>query len=186
MLPEVAYIMPSHKLNNPRHKKLDEAETLIQKLRSDSRRRLRVAVHEAGHGIVAEQLGLPAWYSGSAIQHVKETDEWIVAFGQTRFPVVCYSRLNAEQTARFAVAGRVAEIVLLGSAPTETSECDFESFIYSGKGRPSELIGTWKRIEETMLKELQNNLEAQRSIVHEAERFERQIWPELSCQSVKN
>src|SRR6266404_1828177 len=109
MLANVQYAMPPHKLNNPRHKKLDEAENMIQKLRADSRQRLAVAVHEAGHGIAAEQLGLPAWYDGSTIEHVMETDQWIVCFGRTQFPINCYLRLTAEQRARLAVAGRVAE-----------------------------------------------------------------------------
>src|SRR6266481_8970492 len=99
MLANVQYSMPSHKLNNPRHKKLDEAEKLIQKLRSDSRERLIVAIHESYHGLVAQQLGIPSWYNGSAIEHVRDTDEWIVTFGRTAIPFNDYSRLNAEQLA---------------------------------------------------------------------------------------
>jgi hypothetical protein len=185
MLANVHYSMPAHKLNNPRHKKLDEAEKLIQKPRSDSRQRLAVAIHEAGHGIAAEQLGLPAWYDGSAIQHVKETDEWIVSFGRTQVPINCYLRLTAEQMARLAVAGRVAEIVLLGSAPNETSECDFESFLLNGKGKASELIGIYKAAEDRMMKELRGNVNLQRAIVHEAAIFEQRVWPELAVESVK-
>jgi len=109
-------MMPSHKLNNPRHKKLDEAEQMIQKLRSDSRQRLAVAIHEAGHSLAAEQIGIPSWYDGSAIEHVKESDAWIVTFGRTQVPIKCYQRLTVEQMARLAVAGRVAELALLGSA----------------------------------------------------------------------
>lgn len=185
MLDQVDYICPPHKLLNPRHTKLDEAETLIKKLRSDSRQRLAVAVHEAGHGIAAEQLGLPAWYDGSAIEHVKETDEWIVCFGRTQVPIQCYLRLSAEQMARLAVAGRVAEIVLLGSAPNETSECDFESFLLNSKGKASELIGIYKAAEERMMKELRGNVNLQRAIVHEAAIFEQRVWPELVLESVK-
>jgi hypothetical protein len=184
MLPQVAYVCPPHKLNNPRHKNLDKAERMIQKLRSDSRQRLAVAIHEAGHGIVAEQLGLPSWYDGSAIEHVKETDEWIATFGRTQVPIKCYLRLSAEQMARFAVAGRVAEIILLGSAPLETSECDFESFIFSGKGRPSELIALWKRTEQ-MLREFRADINLQRAIVHEAAVFESQVFPDC-LDSVRN
>jgi hypothetical protein len=186
MLANVEYAMPSRKLNNPQHEKLDEAEKMIQKLRADLRRRLAVAIHEAGHGIVAEQLGLPAWYNGSAIEHVKETtDEWIVCFGRTQVPINCYLRLNAQQKARLAVAGRVAEIVLLGSAPNETSQSDFEQFISSGKGRPSELIAIWKRTEEQMLSELRADINLQRAVVHEAAVFEQRVWPDLAVESVK-
>jgi vacuolar-type H+-ATPase subunit H len=183
MLVNVEYAMPSHKLNNPRHKKLDEAERLIQKLRSDSRQRLATAIHEAGHGITAALLGLPAWYDGSAIEHVKETDEWVVCFGRTQVPINCYLRLNADQMARLAVA--VAEMVLLGSAPSETSECDFESFLLNGKGKASELIGIYKTAEEQMMKELHGSVNLQRAIVHEAAVFEQRIWPELAIESVK-
>jgi hypothetical protein len=185
MLCDVQYLMPVHKLNNPRHKKLDEAEKMIQKLRSDSRQRLAVAIHEAGHGITAERLGLPFWYDGSAIEHIKETDEWVVCFGRTQVPINCYRRLNAQQMARLAVAGRVAEIVLLGSAPSETSESDFEQFIQSGKGSTSELISIWKRTEEQMLSELRADINLQRAIVHEAAVFEQRVWPELVLERVK-
>jgi hypothetical protein len=187
MLANVQYVMPSHKLNSPRHKKLDEAERAIQKLRSDSRQRLAVAIHEAGHGITAEQLGLPAWYDGEAIEHIRNTDEWVVAYGRTQVPIKCYQRLNVEQMARFAVAGRVAELVLLGSAPPETSECDFEQFIRSGKDGlpPSELIGIYKTAEERMMKELRGSVNLQRAIVHEAAIFEQRIWPDLVVESVK-
>jgi hypothetical protein len=183
MLPEVAYIMPPHKLNNPRHKKLDEAEKMIQKLRSDSRQRLAVAIHEAGHGIVAEQLGMPAWYDGSAIEHVKESDEWIVSFGRTQVPIGCYLRLNVEQMARFAAAGVAAETVLLGSEPSPTADSDFESFIQSSKCPPSESIGIYKAVQEQMLNEWRNDLETQRRIVHEGAVFERQVWPELAVKT---
>jgi hypothetical protein len=185
MLPNCQYVMLAHKLNNPRHKKLDEAERLIQKLRSDSRQRLATAIHEAGHGVTAALLGLPAWYDGSAIEHVKETDEWIVCFGRTQVPIRCYLRLNDEHKARLAVAGRVAELVLLGSAPTETSETDFEQFIQSGKGSTSELISVWKQTEEQMLNELRVDVNLQRAIVHEAAIFEQRVWPDLVLESVK-
>ena len=62
---------------------------------------------------------------------VKESDEWVVAFGRT-VPLGSYLRLSAEQAGPFAVAGRVAETVLLGSAQIEASEWDFEQFIQSG------------------------------------------------------
>ena len=184
MLPNVQYFMPAHKLNNPRHKKLDEAETMIEKLRSDSRQRLSVAIHEAGHSLVAEQIGIPSWYGGPAIEHVKESDTWIVAFGRTQVPINCYLRLNVEQMARFAVAGRVAEIVLLGSAPTETSECDFEQFISSGKDSPSELIAIWKKAEEQLLSELSNSIKGQQAVIYEAQRFEQNVWPDLAIERV--
>jgi len=158
--------------------KLDQAETMIQKLRSDSRQRLATAIHEAGHSLVAGQIGIPSWYDGSAIEHVMESDAWIVTFGRTQVPIKCYQRLTAEQMARLAVAGRVAETVLLGAEPIESSECDFESFLLSGKGRPSELIAIWKRAEEQLVKEFRADINLQRAIVHEAAIFESQIFPD--------
>ena len=106
-------------------------------------------------------------------------------FWPNAVPIQCYQRLNDEQKARFAVAGRVAEIILLGSAPTETSECDFESFILSGKGNASELIGIWKKAEEQMLSELRADINLQRAIVHKAAVFEQRVWAELAVESVK-
>jgi hypothetical protein len=179
LLDGVSYVMPHHARFSPRHKKLEEAETRVQCLRSDSRQRLAVALHEANHKIVAEQLGLTATYAGPAIEHFRDSNSWLVSLGRTFVLSDEYERLSVEQAARFHVAGRVAETVLLGSALNEPSEeSDCEQFIYSGRGNPSQLIAIWKRTEETMLQELQNDLEAQRRIVYEAQKCEQEIFPD--------
>jgi len=179
MLPDVDYVQyrcPSHKAFPPRHKKLVEAEEMIQKMRLNSKHRLQVAIHEANHSLVAKSFGLETTYGGQAIEHVRETDQWIVVFGRVEVPAREYQKLTVEQMAQFNLAGRVAEIVLLGNAPLETSQLDCESFIYCGKDLPSRLLLKWKLTEERMIRDLRANLAAQQAIVHEAAVFEQQIF----------
>jgi len=182
LLPNVTYKFPEHKLNTPRHPKIAEAERLILKLRSatreGARQRLAVSIHEAGHKLEFQKFGIPTTYLGPGIYHLREKDRFLVAFGQIGCPDEEYKKLSAAQFARCLAAGRVAEKVILGSAPTETSECDFEDFVGSGKDglRRSQLILFWKFAEEEMLYELHADIAWQHKIIHEAARFERQIF----------
>ncbi len=176
LLKDVDYVMPGHANFSPRHKKLAEAEKLISDMRASSKHRLTVGIHEAGHFETAQKLGIAAAYAGPMIEHIRESDCWIVGFGRTQIAKEDWAKLTAEQAAEFCVSGRVAEIVLLNDAPIETSQVDFEDFIYSGKGRPSHLALIYKQAEERLTRELRSDLTAQQSIVRAGARFESQIF----------
>ena len=182
LLPNVTYNFPEHKLNTPRHPKIAEAERLILKLRSPTRegirQRLAVGIHEAGHKLEFQKFGIPTTYLGQGIYHLREQDRFLVAFGQVGCPVDECKKLSAVQFARCLVAGRVAEKVIFGSAPDETSECDYEDFVGSGKDglRRSQLTFLWKLTEEKMLDELRADIASQQQIVHEAACFESEIF----------
>ncbi len=165
MLTNVAYAIPTHHFYEPKHRKLSECEELITRLRKDSKQRLAVGIHEANHYLTAKKLGLQPRYGGSAIEHICETDQWVCTFGQTQVPIEEYQKLTIEQTAEFLVAGSVAERVILGFAPDETSQSDYEALIFSGRGKPSDLIWLWKK-----------TLEAQRRLIHAGARYESEIF----------
>jgi hypothetical protein len=174
----VTYKLPDQ-LNHTRFKTLLKAQDLVKNLRSDSRQRLETAIHESGHYLKAQRFGLTPRYVGQAVEFVSDTDGWTTRFGAVQVPLYPYLELTLERMADYHVAGKVAEIVLLGVSPdkaSEGSQSDFEQFIYSGFASVSELILVWKQAEETAIRELQANLEYQREIIHEASRAEEQIF----------
>jgi hypothetical protein len=182
LLPNVIYKFPEHKLYEPRHRGIAEAEQLIVNLRAPTRegtrQRLAVSIHEAGHKLEFQKFGISTTYLGQGIYHVRDQDRFLVAFGQVGCPDEQHSKLSVLQFARCIVAGRVAEKVILGKAPTETSECDYEDFVGSGRNgsRKSQLILVWKLTEEKMLDELHSDIAWQQKIIHEAARFEAQVF----------
>jgi len=182
LLPNVIYRFPEHKLCEPRHRGIAEAEGLILKLRAPtregSRQRLAVSIHEAAHKLAMQKLGIATSYAGQSIHHCCETDRFLTVFGAVAANERVMQALSAEQLAAVSVAGHVAERVFLGEAPAETWEPDYEDFLSSGKDglRRSQLILVWKLAEETMLDELRADIPWQQKIVHEAARFEAQIF----------
>ena len=182
LLPNVVYSFPEHKLREPRDPKIAEAERQILKLRSftreGARERLALGVHEAGHKLVLQKLGVETHYAGQSIHHFRETDRFLPVFGAVLFEEEAIQKLSAEQFAAVSVAGQVAERTILGYAPPESFNCDYENFVGSGKDglRRSQLILLWKQTEERMLAELGADVQWQQRIVHEAARFEAQIF----------
>ena len=61
------------------------------------------------------------------------------------------------------------------AAPPETSEPDFDQFVFSGRGKPSQLITLWKFTEEELEKEMRADIAWQQQLVHEAAIFQQQI-----------
>lgn len=187
MLPNVSYTLPDQ-LTDSRFKTLLKAQRQIEQLRFDSQQRLETSIHEAGHYLRAERLGLTPRYVGQAIEHLDGTDSWITRFGAVQVPLYAYLELTLEQMAAYHVAGKVAEIVLLGVSPDKASEgsyADFEQFIYSGFAGVSELIYLWKSTEEQAIRELQADLEYQREIIHEASRAELELFgPDRSIKRI--
>jgi hypothetical protein len=174
----ITYKLPDQ-LNNARFKTLLKAQDLVKNLRADSRQRLETAIHESGHFLKAQRFGLRPRYVGQAVEFVSDTDGWTTRFGAVQVPLYPYLELTLEQMAAYHVAGKVAEIVLLGMSPdkaSEGSQSDFEQFIYSGFASVSELILVWKWAEETAIRELEADLESQRQIIHEASRAEVELF----------
>jgi hypothetical protein len=172
----VTYKLPDQ-MTNPRYRTFLRAQRLVEKFRFDSRSKLAVGFHEAGHKLEFDRLGVESKYEGLGIEHDNESDSFSVVYGKC-IPI-CEDgvlHVTAEQLARVAVAGRVTELVMLGEAPVETSEFDFLGFIHSGLGKPSELIYLWKTTEESMIQELRSDLAWQQKAVHEASRFERAVF----------
>src|SRR5215472_10384479 len=99
LLPNVIYRFPEHKLNTPRHPKIAEAERLILRLRSQTRegnrQRLAVSIHEAGHKLEFQKFGISTTYIGEGIYHLREQDNFLVAFGQVGSPNEEIDKLNA-------------------------------------------------------------------------------------------
>jgi len=178
MLKDVDYFSAPGQLFDVNADKLAEAERMIDAVRASSKERLRVAIHEANHKLEAKKLGMAASYGGPSIEHEPITNRWIIGFGRTEVRTGDYLRLSTEEMGRYNLAGRVAETVLLGGSPIDTSQPDFEAFIYSGRGKPSELTLLWKELEEGMVRELRSDLAAQQQIIHEAETFQREIFPD--------
>jgi len=182
LLPNVIYNFPEHKLREPRHRGIAEAERLILKLRAPTRegnrQRLAVSIHEAAHKLAMQKLEIATSYAGQSIHHCCETDRFLAVFGAVFADDSAVQTLSAEQLAAVSVAGHVAERVLLGEAPAETWEPDYEDFLASGRDglRRSQLILVWKLAEEQMLDKLRPDIAWQQEIIHEAARFERQIF----------
>jgi hypothetical protein len=182
LLPNVIYRFPEHKLCEPRHRGIGEAERLILKLRAStcegSRQRLAVSIHEAAHKLTMQKLGIATSYAGQSIHHCCETDRFLIVFGAVAADESAVQKLSAEQLAAVSVAGYVAERVLLGEAPAETWKPDYEDFVSSGKDglRLSQLILLWKLAEELMLDDLRADIAWQQRIIHEAAHFERQVF----------
>jgi hypothetical protein len=174
----VSYKLPDQ-LTDARFKTLLKAQSLVQSVRTDSRKRLCTAIHEAGHFRKAQQFGLTPRYVGQAIEYVSDTDGWITRFGAVQVPLYPYLELTLEQMADFHVAGKVVEIALLGVSPDKASvgsQSDYEQFIYSGFAGVSELILAWKRAEESAIQELRADLGSQQAIIHESARAEQSIF----------
>src|SRR6476661_1097461 len=85
LLPNVIYKFPEHKLYEPRHRGIAEAEQLILKLRAPtregSRQRLAVSIHEAAHKLALRTFGVETSYAGQAIHHFREMDRFLTVFG---------------------------------------------------------------------------------------------------------
>jgi len=178
MLPAIEYAMPSHKLYPPRHKKITEAEQEITRSLSNPRGRLSLSYHEAAHALEYRKLGIETKYGGPIVFHDCPTDTFSACYGSVQVRDTDYLRLAAEpeKLARVLVAGRVAELVLMGKTDEGTSDGDFSDFLLFAKGKPSELILIWKRAEEHYFKDLSADLSQQREIVHEAAIFESAIF----------
>lgn len=174
----IAYKLPDQ-LTKARFKTLLKAQDQITNLRLDSQQRLETAIHEAGHFVRAQRIGLTPRYVGQAIEYVSDAQGWTTRFGAVQVPLYDYLKLSIEQMAAYHVSGRVAEIVLLGVGPdkaSEGSQSDFEQFIYSAFASVPELILLWKQTEESAIRELRSDLDYQREIIHAASRAEVELF----------
>jgi hypothetical protein len=181
MLPRIDYSeMPAHKLFPPRHPKIAEAEKAIAEMVSDPRGRLLTAIHEAGHAVQYRKLGIAYAFGGPSVFHDCSTDTFFSSCGSTQIRDKDFLKLAAEDPEKLAkvlVAGRVAERVLMGVDNLYHSEMDFSDFIYFAKGRSkSELVLLWKQTEEEYFREMSEDLNEQKEIVHEAARFSEKIF----------
>jgi hypothetical protein len=161
--------MPFHKRSMTQ---VEEAKREIIRKLSNPRERLAICYHEAAHGLQFQRFGASPIYFGPAVGHIKETNEFVCVFGSVGVLTQAYQSLSAEQLASVAVAGVAAETVLIGDADPEAASLDFENFIQSGKGKPSDLVLLWKQAEQTAVEELKTNLNRQKEIVHEGGRVE--------------
>ena len=189
MLPAIEYAMPSHKLYPPRHKQITEAEQEITRFLSDPRGRLSLSYHEAAHALEYRKLGIETRYGGPIVFHDCPTDTFSACYGSVQVRDTDYLRLAAEpeKLARVLVSGEVAERVLMGTVSSGGSDGDFSDFLLFAKGQPSHLIWIWKNVREAYLKELSADLNQQREIVHEAARFEEDIFgTDRSVREVSN
>jgi hypothetical protein len=174
----VTYKLPDQ-LNDARFKTLLKAQDLVKNLQSDSYQRLSTAIHEAGHFVSAQRLGLTPRYKGQAIEFVSDESGWTTVFGAVQVPLYDFLELSIEHMAAYHLAGKVAEIVLLGMSSdkaSEGSQSDFEQFIYSGFASVPEIVLLWKQAEETAICELRSDLDYQREIIHAASRAEAELF----------
>jgi hypothetical protein len=178
MLPAITYAMPSHKTYPPKFPAIVEAETEILKCLSDPRGRLALSYHEASHAIQFRRFGLETAFSGPTVFHDCATDSFSACYGAVQVRDADYLKLaqEPEKFAKVLVAGRVAELVLMGKTDEGSSDGDFSDFLLFSKGKPHELILIWKRAEEEYLRELSADLNQQREIVHLAALFEEEIF----------
>jgi len=189
MLPSIEYAMPSHKLYPPKFPAIAEAENEIARVLSDPRGRLALSYHEAAHAIQFKRLGIETKFSGPAVFHDCFTDSFSACYGAVAVRDADYLQLAAEpeKLARVLVAGRVAELVLMGKTDDGSSDGDLSDFLLFTKGKPHELILIWKRAEEQYLQELSADLNLQRQIVHIAALFEEEIFgTDRSVREVSN
>jgi len=180
MLPEISYEMPTHKLFPPRQPRITEAEKELTRVLSDPRERLALSFHEGAHAVQYRKLGIEYAFGGPSVVHDCPTDTFSVSFGSTQVRDRDYLKLAAEhpeKLARVLVAGRVAELVLMGKSDHWTSENDFSDFIYFAKGESkAKLVLLWKETEEQYLRELSEDLNQQKEIVHEAARYSEKVF----------
>jgi hypothetical protein len=178
MVFSIRYEIPTHRLFPPRHPMVAEAEKEITRFVSDPRKRLALSYHEAAHAIQFRRFGIETKYSGPAVTHECSTDSYGASYGSVCVRDSDYLKLaeTPERLARVLVAGKTAELVLIGKTDEGTSDSDFENFLLFSKGKPHELILLWKRTEESHLAELSADLNQQKEIVHNAARFEQEIF----------
>lgn len=164
-----------YRLHGSSREKLTQAESVVQKFIASPRGRLQIAIHEASHRLVANELGLTSFYTGPSIE--QEQNDFGVTLGAVHLLSSETDKLTTQDLARLLVSGRVGERVLLQTGnQTVWSEDDFRSFVLSGRGAPADLIAEWKQAEECLLRELSSDLERQRKIIHEAATYEQQIF----------
>ncbi|SRR6266446_707873 len=189
MLPAIRFEMPSHKLYPPKFAAIVEAEKEITRFLSDPRGRLSLSYHEAAHALEYRKLGIETKYSGPIVFHDCPTNIFSACYGSVQVRDADYLRLAAEpeKLARVLVSGEVAERVLMGTVSSGGSDGDFSDFLLFAKGQPSHLIWIWKKVGEAYLRELSADLNQQREIVHEAARFEEDIFgTDRSVREVSN
>lgn len=192
MVPKIQYLMAPHKLNTPKIPEIEAGEKEIHRSLSNDRGKLALSYHEAGHCLQFRKHGIETKYLGPAITHDCPTDTYFVRYGSVRVRYRDYLNLAAENPDAFLkmlVAGEVAEHVLMGTVDPEASESDLQDFLKHSHGRhvPGQtayLILLWKQAREKYFRELSADLEQQRDIIHEAQRFRAEIFSE-TLESVK-
>src|SRR6267143_84517 len=177
VLPEIQYEMPAHKTYPPKFPAIAEAEKKITRFLSDPRGRLALSYHEASHALQYRKLGIETKYAGPTVFHDCASDTFSACYGAVQVRDADYLKLANEpdKFAKVLVAGRLAELVLMGRTDPGTSDGDFSDFLIFAKGQPSHLIWIWKKAKEEFFKELSVDLNQQREIIHEAERFSEEI-----------
>jgi hypothetical protein len=178
MVFSIRYEIPTHRLFPPRHPMVAEAEKEITRYVSDPRKRLALSYHEAAHAIQFRRFGIETKYAGPSVTHDCPTDTYAACYGSVCVRDSDYLALaeTPERLARVLVAGKTAELVLIGKTDEGTWDRDFEDFLLFSKGKPHELILLWKRTEEAYFEELSADLNQQREIVHNAAMFEKEIF----------
>jgi len=178
-LPEISWVMPSHKRYPPKFPAIAEAEKKITRFLSEPRGRLSLSYHEAAHALNYKRFGIETRHSGPTVFHDCVTDSFSACYGAVQVRDADYLQLaeEPEKLARVLVSGDVAELVLMGKTAPGASDGDFSDFLHFAKGKSTaELIGIWKQAKEKYFRELAADLNQQREIVHAAALFEEEIF----------
>lgn len=188
MIPEIAYVMPEHKRRSPKIAEIEEGEIEIHRSLSSSRGKLALSYHEAAHAIQFRKHGIKTKYLGPAITHDCPTDTYYACYGSVQVKYRDYLQLSSENPDGFLralVAGAVAELVLMGEVDPEASDSDFTDYLKHSHWPLHTAIWDWKNAREDYFRELTADLNQQRDIVHEAQRFRAEIFSE-TVESVKS
>jgi hypothetical protein len=187
MIPEIRYVMPEHKRRSPKIPEIEAGEIEIHRSLSNDRGKLALSYHEAGHCLQFRKHGINTKYLGPAITHDCPTDAYFVRYGSVQVKYRDYLQLASENPDAFLrtlVAGEVAEHVLMGEVDPEASESDLLDYLKHARSPRVVAIWEWKQARENYFRELTADLNAQRDIIHEAQRFRAEIFSETS-ESVK-
>jgi hypothetical protein len=188
MIPQIIYAMPEHKRRSPKIPEIEVGEIEIHRSLSSGRGKLALSYHEANHCLQFRKHGIETKYLGPAITHDCPTDTYFARYGSVQVKYRDYLRLALEDPDAFLktlVAGEVAELVLIGEVDPEASESDLLDYLKHARSPRVVAIWEWKQARENYFEELSADLNQQRDIVHEAERFRTEIFSE-TLESVKS
>jgi hypothetical protein len=187
MIPPITYALPEHKRNTPKIPEIEAGEIEIHRSLPSNRGKLALSYHEAAHALHFKRNGIQTKCLGPAITHDCPTDSYFACYGSVQVKYRDYLRLALEDPDAFLktlVAGEVAELVLIGKVDPGASESDLMDYLKHARSAKPVAIWEWKQARESYFQELTADLEKQKEIVHEAERFRTEIFSDIS-ESVK-